>query len=728
MADGDATGLLNAALDAVRAGDPAGEAMLAGLRRRLPGWDEVPLRQAEMYRGRGEAARAIAGYEAVLELQPRRVEALLSLGALVLVRGEVHRAQSLFLQCCGIAPDLPEAWDALGSTLVLTGDHGAAESAFAQAQTLAPDNIGFAVHRSEAAFQAGGGAEEVARLECALERDPANAAVLTALAQGLERVGRRDEAIDYLMLAAALAPDHAIPHASLAQCLVRANRVAEALGALDRAIALAPDDLTLRNNRAASLIRLHRHREARDELRVLIADHGEHGGLLNNLSNALVSLGEQDEGAALAARAVAAEPRSTLAWRTLCNALPYCEGIGGGELLAAALGGAEVLPRGEPPVWRMTADPERALRVGLLSPTLKTHPTGWLTIAGLENLDPRRFSLHAVGPEHGADPIFRRFRMVAASWTGLDGLGMEAQVARIRGLELDVLIDLGGYGDQGLLPLCAHRLAPVQVKWVGSQNHSTGLAEMDWFVSDRWETPAENAGFYAERLMVMPDGYVCYSPPPYAPDVAPLPALGTGGVTFGCFNNLAKITRGTVAAWAGILAAVPGSRLVVKCHQMADAGTRAGFVAQFAALGIDPARVQPRGGSPHRALLGEYGDIDIVLDPFPYSGGLTTCEALWMGVPVVTMPGEIFAARHSASHLGNVGLGEWVAADVAAYQALAVAWAGDLAGLAALRAGLRERMRGSPLCDGPRFGANFGAALRMAWRDWCGGRAMAHAA
>jgi predicted O-linked N-acetylglucosamine transferase (SPINDLY family) len=193
-------------------------------------------------------------------------------------------------------------------------------------------------------------------------------------------------------------------------------------------------------------------------------------------------------------------------------------------------------------------------------------------------------------------------------------------------------------------------------------------------------------------------------------------------VTFGCFNNLAKITPAVLAAWAAILHRVPGSRLMLKAHQLADASTRDRLRRSFVAAGIADDRIILRAGSPHRALLDAYNAIDIVLDPFPYSGGLTTCEALWMGVPTITMPGETFASRHSTSHLSNVGLADWVAPNLAAYQDMAVARAADLPALARLRAGLRAQVKASPLCDAPRFGRNLGAALRHAWREYCAGR------
>ncbi len=713
------TDQLNHAIDVARnQGCAVAAPLFADLAARLPHWDEVKLRIAEAKRGEGDMQAAAEAYEATLLLNPRRAEALLGLGVITLGAGHLLRAQSLFLRCCGAAPDLPEAWDALGSTLMLSGDTRAADSAFAEATRLAPGHIGMALHRAEAAQACGEAAEEVARLRVALAGDPDNPALLTALGMLLDGTAR-EEAIECLAVAAALAPHEIAPQRLLAMSLVRANRVHEALEALDAAIALDPGDLHLRNNRAAAMIRLHRFAEAHEELASLIATHGDHVGLLNNASNCLVSLGRQAEGVELARRAVAQDPTSPLAWRTLCNALPYQEGIGGGELLAATQAAAAALPRLSAVPWSNDPSPGRKLRVGLLSPTLKTHPVGWLTVAGFESLDPRQFELHCFGPEHGADPIHRRFRAAAASWTRLDGMAVPEIVAQCRTRGLDVLIELGGHGDQGMLGLCANRLAPVQIKWVGSQNHSTGLAEMDWFIADRWEIPLGFERFYSERPLRLADGYVCYSPPPYAPDVAPLPAAATGAITFGCFNNLAKITPAAIAAWADILQALPGARLAIMCHQMSEAPTRARLLADFAGHGIDTERLELLGGAPHVELLRRYGRIDIALDPFPYSGGLTTCEALWMGVPVVTMPGETFASRHSASHLANIGLEDWVAENVAAYTALAVRMAQDIPGLAALRGDLRRRMAASPLCDGPRFGRSLGTALRRAWQDWC---------
>jgi predicted O-linked N-acetylglucosamine transferase (SPINDLY family) len=201
--------------------------------------------------------------------------------------------------------------------------------------------------------------------------------------------------------------------------------------------------------------------------------------------------------------------------------------------------------------------------------------------------------------------------------------------------------------------------------------------------------------------------------------VVALPALKNGFVTFGCFNNLAKITPRVIETWCAILRRLPTARLILKTHQLSFAETANRFRADFAAHGIDAQRIEMRGSSGHRAFMGQYGDVDIVLDPFPYSGGLTTCESLWMGVPTIALSGEIFASRHSTSHLSNAGLADWVTASTEEYVQMAVARASDLHALAALRARLREQVRRSPLCDAPRFGRGLGAGLRLAWRAWC---------
>ena len=718
--DASAVTLLNLAIAEDRAGTvDRAQQIMRDLAWRIPQWDEPPLRLAESLRAKGDMRAAEQVYKQVLEINPDRPEALIALSGLLLLRGEAKAAQPLLLRCCGVQPNRAEAWSTLGIALMQSGDPALAHTAFIKAHKLAPTTLDYGLHRVEAAVQSDRAEADLATLELQAESDPLNPTLYVAAGVLLRHLTRHAEAVEHFEAAVALMPDDRLPAGLLASALGCTTRLREAEAAFRRAVELDPNNPQLLNDYGATLLRTQRHAEARAVLQSAIDEHGDDAQVLSNLANATCCLGLQSEAVALARQAVELAPQALMAHRTLVSTLAYNTRTSGAELLSAAKECSDCLPRAQLPAFANDATPDRRLTIGLLSGTLKTHPVGWLTIAGFESLDPANFSIVALAHQTWGDPIARRFRAVAREWHQIETLSDEAVARKARELGIDIAIDLGGYGEASRMPACAYRLAPVQIKWVGMQSHTTGMPEMDWMLTDRWETPSELSHLYTERLLYMPDGYACYSPPPYAPDVAPLPALAKGHITFGCFNNLAKVTPQVIDTWCRILHRVPGARLVLKTHQAADPTTAQRVRDAFAALGVTPDQLGLRGPSGHRAFVGEYNDIDIVLDPFPYSGGLTTCEALWMGVPTVTMPGEIFASRHSVSHLSNAGLADWVAPDVTAYIELAVRKAADIAALALLREGLRAQVKASPLCDAPRFGRNLGAALRFAWQDWC---------
>jgi predicted O-linked N-acetylglucosamine transferase (SPINDLY family) len=684
-----------------------------------PGLAVLGLDHADALKAAGRLNSAREAYATILEHDPENPGVLISFAELLLRQGDVARAQLLLMRACAVAPKYPPVWALLGLALHAAGDWEEAEAAFAEAASLEPTDYAHAMGRMGAAFAAGHAAEELSRLEAAWSVNPLDPVPLTVRGALLERLGRHDEAADLLEAAVLLAPEATAPALELANTLMRGTRAAVAEAALARAIALLPDQTMLRANRAVVLTRLHRHREAVAELRAVMDIDGATPLSLCNLSTALTALGEQDDAVAASRRACALAPSSHLPYRSLMSAIAYQDGVTAATMVEIGRHAAAALPREDFGSLTNNRDPNRRIRIGLLSQTLKCHPVGWLTVAAFEHLDAGSFEIVCLGQIPTGDPIERRFRALASSWIEVERIPPKEFAASLRALDLDVLIELSGYGDRGMMPVCASRIAPVQVKWVGMQNHSTALPEMDWFITDRWETPDSLASSYTERLMYMPDGYVVYSPPVYAPDVAPLPALEAGAITFGSFNNIAKVTPRVIETWSRILRAVPDSRLVLKTHQMDDPPTEARLRSAFGACGVDDRRIELRGRSPHRVLLQQYNDIDIVLDPFPYVGGLTTCEALWMGVPTVTLAGETFSSRHAASHMSNVGLADWVAENVDEYCRLAGAHAADVASLAVLRKGMRRRVKESPLCDGPRFGRHLGERLRAAWREWC---------
>jgi predicted O-linked N-acetylglucosamine transferase (SPINDLY family) len=533
----------------------------------------------------------------------------------------------------------------------------------------------------------------------------------------LRHVGALSAAIDAVEVAIALTTDKAELWLLLMDLLNRSAMTKKAVQVSAKAIAHAPENPNLLNNAAAIMIRQHHHVAAKRYLEKALRLSGLTEVNLCNYANALLYRGSQEGAVEVARAAMALKPRAVLPRRSLVNTLPYHPSTTGASLLRESRAVSSRIPRSERTKARGGEREKRPLTVGLLSGNLRTHPVGWLTLAALDGLPRDRFRFVCLsGPFQDNDPFSRRFRALSGDWIDFSGMTDDDLIAQARERDIDIILDLGGHGDGGRMVACANRLAPCQIKWVGMQNHSTGLAEMDWFITDRWETPPAAETLYSERMLRLPDGYICYEPPPHAPPVGPSPALRNGHLTFGCFNNIAKITEITINLWAEIMHRIPDAVLMIKAHQLEDTETAGAFMRRFERNGIAADRVRLEGPSAHRSFLDCYNRVDIALDPFPYSGGLTTCEALWMGVPTIALHAETFASRHSVSHLSNAGFADWVTHTAEEYVARAVAWSRSMDTLVKLRASMRARVRASGLCDVLRFADGLALALTHAWR------------
>lgn len=357
------------------------------------------------------------------------------------------------------------------------------------------------------------------------------------------------------------------------------------------------------------------------------------------------------------------------------------------------------------------------LRIGLVSADFGRHPVGYLCLSALEALDQQACQLVCYSDRAIEDELTARFR-AASVWRPTFGWSDQQLAEQIRADGIDVLIDLMGHTGQRLL-VFARRLTRLQVSWLGYVG-TTGLSAMDYLLADRLHVRPGEEIHYQEAVLRLPKGYACYTPPAEALDVGPLPALTNGHVTFGCFNNPAKFTRGSFDRWAEILQAVPGAKLLFKYGGQQEVATQDRLRAEFAQRGMDAGRIAIEGWGDLRQLLAKYGEVDLALDTQPYSGGVTTCDALWMGVPVITHPGSTFASRHAVSHLTNSGYPQFVANDANHYVKVAVDWANRLDELAIIRSTMREQVRRSPLCDAATFARDWLQTIRQAWETKSG--------
>ena len=532
-------------------------------------------------------------------------------------------------------------------------------------------------------------AEAAFRRALLLEPDPP-AEISYNLAKALQGQDRGQEAESLYLHVVSRLPGWAEGHYSLGNLYFSQRRLSEAEAAYRRAASADPADAEALNNLGANV--------------------------LNNE-------GRIDEARTVYREALALQPNHLVCHSNLLLNEQYAPGV---TLAGLAAAHAEWEQRHAAPLYAtrqsfaQSRDPDRPLRIGFVSGDFFYHPVGVFLAPVLERLDRRAWSTICYANQRKSDELTGRLSRAAGQWRNVLDLDEDAVAEQIRADAVDLLIDLSGHTGRNRLLTFARRPAPVQLTWLGYVG-TTGLTAIDYLIADRFHVPRGWEEHYREKVLRLPDGYLCYEPPAYAPQVGPLPALSAGHFTFGSFNNIAKITPAVVAVWADVLRRLPGARLVLKYHWLDDAGLLRRLTEFFGAEAIAPERLDLLGSTSHVEQLQQYNRIDLALDPFPYAGGLTTCEACWMGVPVLTWPGETFASRHSLSHQSNIGLTETIAHDLADYAARAVRLAGDLPRLAALRAGLRERMAGSPLCDLDRFTKSFAAALRGAWRDWCAG-------
>ncbi len=533
--------------------------------------------------------------------------------------------------------------------------------------------------------------------------------------------GRAAEAIAAFSRSIALRPNHADAHNNLGTALMRERgNLAEAAACYSKAVSLNPTHAAAHGNLGNALTEMGNLDGAIAALRAAITLDPRQAGAYHNLGLALRDAGLLDQALACFDQAIALSPADAAIASSRLYAMHFHPAFDPAALYAAHrqwnARHAEPLTRLIQP-HRNVLDPDRPLRIGYVSADFRMHPVGRF----IEPLLRRRMAGQQVfcyADVRIPDGLTERLKSHADVWRNSVGMSDEALAHRIRQDGIDILVDLTLHAANGRLGVFARKPAPVQVTYLGYCS-TTGLDAMDYRITDAYlDPPLAEIGPYSEQSAYLPITYWCYAPGMATPEVGPLPALRNGHITFGCLNTFAKVSGDALSAFGRILAATPGSRLILHAK---EGSHRQRIFDLYARQGIEPHRVSFVGYLPMADYFRLYGQIDIALDPFPCAGGTTTCDGLWMGVPVITLAGKTAVGRAGVSILSNVGFPEMIARSIEEYVNLATNLAFDVARLSHIRVTLRDRMSQSALMDATRFAEALAGVYRKLWEKWCRG-------
>lgn len=539
--------------------------------------------------------------------------------------------------------------------------------------------------------------------------------------QGQLEINRGNDQLAIVALERALSinPRLSDTHFFLSIVLKQGGKLTEALVAINQALVCSPSYAEYRFHKSTILADMHQYNASLEILDALLSEYPDSARYWNNAGIQHNALGHPETAQKCFQRALSIEPGLINAFSNYLTSLHY-DPKQSRETVFKACQQWEHHTSAAAQIRPKTVDPSpcRPLKIGLISDGFRTHPVGRMIIAALEKLPPHSYDFFAYSSNGSIDQITKRFQKLATAYTPVMHLSDTELAKLIRDDKIDILIDLAGYNNGSRIPVMMQRPAPVQVKWVGGLINTTGLTTIDYLISDHVETPLADDSFYTEKLIRMPGDYICYELPDYTPTVTPLPAKKNKYITLGCFNNPMKLNVVILEQWALIMHELPNSTLFLKGSAFNSEALRHSTVDVLQKFGIAPDRIIIEGFSPHKELLGRYNQVDIALDPWPYSGGLTTCEAFAMGVPVVTMPGPTFAGRHSATHLVNAGMPELVTHSWDEYRERVIELASDLDSLATIRSHLRTILLQSPVCDADTFAGHLNNALRAIWQRY----------
>ena len=663
----------------------------------------------------GKLEEACALYREALRLAPQSAKAHLNLGIALQALGDDAGATAGYEQALALDSANPYARYNFGKLRFERGAHGEAEQLLRQALRSRPDFPEARIVLG-CALEAQGKLDAAAvELEAALALRPRDFGALFIQAGILRGLGRLDAAAGALRRALAIDPQSLDAHALLFHVLEAQGEPAAAARELEAVLRQRPDWTEALYNYGVVLKKLMRPAEAEAALRRALAADPAFARACRLLGGVLLAQCRIDEALDLYRQA----PRDVELMSAELFALNASESISEDELFARHAEFGRNLEQAIAQRFRfpVSPNPAKRLRIGYVSGDFSYHVVALFLQPVLERRDRRAFEVFCYSSAERVDQYTRQLAKASDAWRPCAGKS-DAQLAdTIHADGIDILVDLAGHSGEPQLRVFAHKPAPVQATWLGYLN-TTGMTRIDYRISDAHADPVGlTDGRHTEELARLPHSQWCYRPFMSAAAAAAPPCLRRGHVTFGSFNQILKLSQASRRLWSGILAKVPGARLVVL--GVPPGRAHDGLAADFAAAGIDAARIRLVPYVSLQDYFAWYNQVDIALDTTPYSGGTTTCDALWMGVPVLTAPGERPGSRSAASILTSAGLSDWIASDAEDYVRRAVDFAGNAALLSNLRATLRPRLQASPLMDEAGFTKDLETAYRQMWRQYC---------
>jgi predicted O-linked N-acetylglucosamine transferase (SPINDLY family) len=670
----------------------------------------------------GATEPAIRSYEAALAIDPSDPFAAYNLGKLLYTRGLPEQAERLLRQALQNRPGFPEAQVVLSRVLESQGNLSAAAAALETAMRLQPDDFGALYLYAGVLLKQSRLDEARGALKRAIAIDPENPDANYTLATLLLARGEPAEAERLLRTVLKRDPRSVDAHARLFEVYDSRGDLPAAAAEMEAVLSERPDWADALYNHGCVLKKLMRLTDAESAFRRALAADPAHVRAYRMLGGVLLGQCRADEALALYRTARERCPDDFDLESAELFALNSSEQIAEDELFARHAAFGSRIEQAHPPrftPFRNVRDPGRRLRIGYVSGDFCYHVVTLFTLPVIERHDRSAVEVYCYSTGGRVDEYTRQISARADVWRDVSSLSATALADAINRDSIDILVDLGGHSGIPQLAVFAQQPAPVQATWLGYLN-TTGLTRIHYRISDRYaDPPGLTDPYHTEKLVRLPHSQWCFRPFISVASAEMPPFVRNGHVTFGSFNQALKISRAARRLWADILQRVPDSRLVIL--GVAEGRARDSLVADIASAESERARITVL---PYVSLQDYYSwlnRVDIALDTVPYSGGTTSCDALWMGVPVVTAPGSRPSSRSTASILSTAGLPEWIASSPEDYVRLAAEYARDEARLVRLRKSLREKLRQSPLMDEERFVRDVESAYRHMWRDWCDG-------